>query len=171
NGWTINTCGSTLAYPYIHLLKADKTHFKSSHVSVDGASCTNMNGMVENISLPAGTYYLVTEGAGTATGTIRVNIGFCYARPTSVEENTGSELDLQVFPNPFSTSTTIKITGSQQEKVSVEIISVNGARVYKNENHAVGEEITLGENFPAGIYFVKMNAGNEMKTVKLVKLQ
>ena len=172
--WNITTVGSSFNNAYIHVLAADRTHIVSSNTPYtgSGSSYSGISGNQSNISLNQGTYYIVTEGTGTAEGTIEITIHNCFGRPTTdVEENSTDELSLQVFPNPFSTSTTIKIFGAQKEQVRLEILNVSGACVYKNENQMAGEEITLGEDFPAGVYFVKMNAGNEIKTEKVIKLK
>ena len=77
---------------------------------------------------------------------------------------------ISVFDS-FSSVTTIKIQGGKADKADIEITNVNGARVYNKDNHSIGEEILLGENLPAGVYFVRINTNTETKTMKVVKLQ
>jgi hypothetical protein len=181
--WYMSTCGSSFDDTYIHLLNADKTHIFSNHiVNPNHSQCANssvvgksaITGYFDNITLDAGkTYYVVTEGYGSLTGNIKLNILTCINKPaTGIEEESGSaELSLQAYPNPFSSVTTIKIQGGKADKADIEITNVNGARVYNKDNHSIGEEILLGENLPAGVYFVRINTNTETKTMKVVKLQ
>ncbi len=45
-------------------------------VNDDGASCANFSSVIAPCSLPAGTYYLVVDGYGTASGTYNLTVTF-----------------------------------------------------------------------------------------------
>src|SRR5206468_1843645 len=83
----------------------------------------------------------------------------------------------KVYPNPFSTSTTISFSLSQQQKVSIQIFDATGrlAKTLANAEMQSGtHQFTWnardekGNHVIAGIYFLRMNAGVHSETKKLV---
>jgi len=78
----------------------------------------------------------------------------------------------QIQPNPFSYSTEIKIELSQSEMVEVSILDITGRTIrtltngYFNEGtHSIKWEIS---NEKAGVYFVKVTAGNSSEVQKCI---
>ena len=100
--------------------------------------------------------------------------------PTSVNDSKNKAADYvldQNYPNPFNPSTTIRFALLRQDFVSLHIIDLLGRRVrtlVENEL-AVGEHSVVwdgrdekGIEMPAGIYFARLRAGDEMRTIKLL---
>ncbi|HEV8284523.1 MAG TPA: T9SS type A sorting domain-containing protein [Chitinophagaceae bacterium] len=83
---------------------------------------------------------------------------------------------LSIFPNPTSSSTTISFSLAQREKVSIKLFDVSGKlvktiieNVMSGGNHQIRWMINLKEDFiNSGIYFVKLTAGNNSETSKLI---
>jgi hypothetical protein len=92
-------------------------------------------------------------------------------RISSATENF-SETELKISPNPLSNYTTISFSLSQSQNVSLNIFDMNG-RLIKTLSDNVFEEgehqIEFNaEKLNAGIYFLKMQAGEFLKTEKLI---
>jgi beta propeller repeat protein len=81
----------------------------------------------------------------------------------------------QNFPNPFNNSTSIYYSISQPSFVKLEIFTLLGEKIAQ----LVGEHRDAGnylerfnfDNYNSGIYIGKMQAGNYMKTIKMILLK
>ncbi len=75
-------------------------------------------------------------------------------------------------PNPFSTSTDIKILLSRPSDVSLEIVNLTGQHVYtKSYGTLSASTHTLNfnrENIPSGIYFYSIKTGGDCITKKMI---
>ena len=111
------------------------------------------------------------------------NIAIEYGDPAGVEDGSepgsGSEvgrsggdalLSWSVSPNPASTSTTVRLTLTGTEEVSIDILTANGRRVtslVSAESLRGSPEFvwngrdTLGRTVPAGVYYVRVLVGGE----------
>ncbi|MCX6307183.1 MAG: T9SS type A sorting domain-containing protein [Bacteroidetes bacterium] len=103
----------------------------------------------------------------------------CGAKSASIV-NAGSGEDEQVFvqktafrlyPNPTTGTFTVEQTrGVLHEVVKVEIYSMLGGKVMTGQlNGETKREFSISE-FPVGVYFVKVLAGSEAETIKLIKV-
>ena len=115
------------------------------------------------------SYGSITSKADTVTITCK---GFSNA-----SANKFSQVYLQVAPNPFSTSTTISFSIRQAQRVSVQIFDNNGVliKVLADEEMQAGAHQLVwnardlnGNAAQAGIYLLKVQAGNYTETRKLV---
>ncbi len=92
---------------------------------------------------------------------------------TSIDNTHNSEgiSYMLAFPNPAERSTKLRFILNKEEKVFVEVFNATGQQVRKIqfEQYGNGEhEIELSlENIPAGIYHVRLRAGNDSKTTRL----
>jgi hypothetical protein len=81
-------------------------------------------------------------------------------------------ISLNSFANPVSASTTISFSLTQSQNVSLRLFDVNGKLIstLANANFAEGEnEIVFdAEKISAGIYFLKMQAGDFLKIERLI---
>jgi photosystem II stability/assembly factor-like uncharacterized protein len=82
---------------------------------------------------------------------------------------------LQNYPNPFNTTTIIKFLIPQQSNLTITIYDTMGREIYKlvNEEKAAGSyEISWNAaNFPSGVYFYRMKAGEFISTNKMLLLK
>lgn len=79
------------------------------------------------------------------------------------------------FPNPFNPSTKIKFSLKQNSFVKLSVCNTSGnivAELIKSELKSGEHEIVwnAGE-FPAGVYFCKLSAGNQNNTLRLVLIK
>ena len=86
------------------------------------------------------------------------------------ENNT--EMQLQIFPNPFNVETKIKINNNGFEPMKVQIFSMDG-RMVRNDITTVNEYVWHGDNqagqkLQPGIYICKVQADNELFTGKII---
>ena len=86
---------------------------------------------------------------------------------------------LQISPNPFVKSTTLKLHVPGDREAEVEIYDVTGRSVKRFKYRAVqlfgaitwhGDD-AAGHSLPAGVYFCRLKSGTSTTTKKLVKLQ
>lgn len=124
--------------------------------------------------------------AGTGLATMFASDGSLYAIgsrnmyvfhynnvPLAIENNLQIENSVKIFPNPFSTVTTLEFYLSATENISVSIVDVVG-RVVKNipaKNLQSGKNrinLNLSE-LNSGIYFCKIKSNENLQTVKLIK--
>jgi hypothetical protein len=94
---------------------------------------------------------------------------FCIPTIVSTSSPDKSLIELsqiQIYPNPFSFSTNIKYSLEKREKVRLQVFNLSGQCISTiRENYEIpGEhEILLNaEEFPAGVYIFKLQAGNNV---------
>jgi hypothetical protein len=84
-----------------------------------------------------------------------------------------SKLRIEVYPNPTVGITQFAVRSSQSEHVTLKIYDVHGTELatVMDSKMAAGEYRVIfdASSLPAGMYFVKVQAGNDVEVVKLVK--
>ena len=79
---------------------------------------------------------------------------------------------LQAYPNPFNPSTKISVTLDRSTSMQLEIFNILGARIavlHDAFTKAGSYDFTWNAAFhPSGIYLIRLTAGEEMNTVKLL---
>jgi len=97
---------------------------------------------------------------------------------TDVEyvEQVPTEFSLsQNFPNPFNPSTKIKYSVPQSSNVVIKVFDVLGNEIETlvNEEKTSGTyEVTwYAEQLPSGVYFYQLQAGEYIKTKKMLLLK
>jgi hypothetical protein len=82
---------------------------------------------------------------------------------------------LKVFPNPFYGISKIKYQISESKSVLIQVYNIHGERVFTlvNENQNAGEYTVYLDAtvLPAGIYLIRMQAGDAIETTKMVLLR
>ena len=82
---------------------------------------------------------------------------YCTNTITSVQEN--PEVNLTIFPNPFSTQSTLKINGNFKN-MTVTVYNSFGQQVNQMKNIS-GQTISLSrDNLPNGLYFIRLTKDN-----------
>lgn len=93
---------------------------------------------------------------------------------TGVEELTAKDINLNVYPNPFSSSTKIVYDLPKSDNVLVEVYDVVGRKVTTlvNEKQTEGlQEVVFDKaksNAGTGLYFIKINVGSSTITEKVM---
>ena len=84
---------------------------------------------------------------------------------SGIDEGDLSSFQVKIFPNPFKGSFSI----SSKNPISYTIYNVLGNLLAHKEN--VRGEISIGENFPPGIYYLQVIDGKEKKIFSVVKVE
>ena len=82
-------------------------------------------------------------------------------------------LDNKAFPNPFHQAFNLKFSLLENEDVRIDLSNVEGkvVKTISNQKYNSGEHQVLIEahGLPAGVYFARIQAGNGVKTMRVVK--
>jgi hypothetical protein len=86
----------------------------------------------------------------------------------------------QNYPNPFNPTTNIDISLAKESNVSIKVYDINGAEVYTitNSKLASGDHTftwnainNYGYSVNSGVYFMKINAGGNNETRKMILIK
>lgn len=116
------------------------------------------------------------SGVGAPTnpdGTIYHGSVTITAGPTGVEDISEKLTSLNIFPNPVTNEFAISFDLKSNEQLSASIYSLDG----QLSRELMNEKVQQGyfnrsfdvQGLPAGIYLVKLNAGNASVTKKIIK--
>jgi hypothetical protein len=119
-------------------------------------------------------YYYPCTGGFTVMEKVATDITIADNQPT---DNTVTDVkvtdDMNVFPVPFTSSTTLSYTLAKDAKVLIEMFDINGARVKSvaNENQASGtHQLTIDANMlPAGVYILRLSVDGVAHSKEIVK--
>jgi hypothetical protein len=98
------------------------------------------------------------------------NVNLRQNNPTGISKSTVNGFDLNIFPNPTTGATNIKVTSPQAGKANVTVFNTLGQVVYQNEvNLTAGtNNITLdAKEFATGVYNVVIDTQSTSVTKKL----
>ena len=90
-----------------------------------------------------------------------------YARQNETGTIRNDNFDVSIFPNPAKTSALLKVN-SFGLPLSVSITSADGKTIWQSRQ-IIGNQINIPvADYEAGVYFVTVNNGKEVKTLRLV---
>jgi hypothetical protein len=128
-----------------------------------------MNGQGE----PTGNEIKVTNAISPGFEPAIFNYPFVVRGSASRGKQLAETLKYKIYPNPAQNETTLSYELKEATQVGVEITDITGKTVWKNEaqNQAPGaHSLTIPmEALPEGLYFARLNAGNEYTTQKIVR--
>ena len=88
---------------------------------------------------------------------------------------TSEEVLLEIFPNPFSQTTTVKYFLTQKEKINLVVYNTDGKKVFRTENlpNEIGwnKMEFKAENLPSGIYQLALYLENEVMVKNIVVVE
>ena len=131
--------------------------------------------------LLAGTYYGYAKDANGCAGRVgpivfSTPIG-CTPRENTMARNglgnnelPNQSLEVSLSPNPSSSQFSLSARGSSQQPVFVRVVDANGRIVYDTKGQP-GQTFTFGDNLSSGLYMIEVRQGDEIKTVKAVKIK
>ena len=73
-----------------------------------------------------------------------------------------------VFPNPSSREFKLLLQSHSNDQIEIAVTDIYGRTLY-NAKGSGDQVYTFGKNFVAGIYFIRIIKGTDLKTIKLVK--
>ena len=120
--------------------------------------------------------YFTENGYGWAVGDSGTILHADYSQTVGLEKFEVQSLKSKVrsYPNPFSTSTTIGYELKQPENVSLSIYNHSGQLVFQTqENQSQGKQQLLwnAEGHTDGIYYFRLQAGEQIAAGKMVKVK
>jgi len=130
------------------------------------ATGQNTNASTINFGAAAGNITCIAKNACGSRG----STSFAVAMPCKMHDSLNG-LDISVSPNPASDKTILSISGSRNDNCTYTVIDLLGKNKMKGlVDTAVGKEFELDiQALPAGVYFVEVSDGTDVRTVRLVK--
>ncbi len=128
-------------------------------------------GMPKTVVLGRKDHYVFYNQNGTASSSA-ISAAIDKAIATmGISETAKVNMGLSVFPNPVSATTNVNYTLKNNAVVTIEIMDAIGKEVTTIAlgNQSAGKQqyqLNLG-SLPAGIYLVKLNAGETNETIRL----
>jgi hypothetical protein len=110
----------------------------------------------------------------------RINVLEHYAGPNDDFTDTQDHLFpeqflLNVAPNPFNASTSIRFTLPNSESVKAKVFDIQGRKVAQltSQTYSAGDHVLHfdGTAFSSGVYFLSFQAGDQLSTHKLLLLK
>ncbi len=99
------------------------------------------------------------------------NVGYTW---TSIKENTLDNFNFNIYPNPFKDKLLFTIKLNKSVMLDISLYDISGKKIVqiKHEHTNAGLHKIIWhvpeKNFNSGIYFVKISAGNNSTTKKLI---
>jgi hypothetical protein len=98
---------------------------------------------------------------------------FEYSPIVAVSFEDRTKPAVNVYPNPFNTNVSIQVTADMDAKAIITIVDLYGKTVAEMAREVVKGDNIIGldslQHLAAGVYFVKVNAGNSEMVTKLIK--
>ncbi|MFN3968403.1 choice-of-anchor I family protein [Flavobacterium sp.] len=74
------------------------------------------------------------------------------------------------YPNPFAVTFAIDVNTSSKEMISIKVYDMVGRLIERIDTTADDlEGLTIGNNYPSGVYNVNITNGSDIKTIRVVK--
>jgi len=103
---------------------------------------------------------------GTIAGTVTYCANPCFA---NIKENTSKDLVVEVYPNPFTTSTTLQ-TETPLNNATLTLYNSYGQIVQQLTN-INGQSVTIfRDNLSNGLYFMRLTEDNRLITAKKLEI-
>jgi hypothetical protein len=104
----------------------------------------------------------------------------CYADTITLNVTIGNLIsiddyethNLSVYPNPFTSSTTIEYTLKQPSYVQIIIYNHLGEQIdiiCKNQSQGLQKVVWNAKGLPAGIYYFRIQVGDQVVAKKIIK--
>jgi len=150
-----------------------KAGFISGTISVAVVS----NGVAEgdeyfDITLSKATNATIADGSGRVT--IKDGVPPTLVQKAATVQHTELKLkeeafSVQALPNPFSTRATLVIKGNATERLTIRVLNAAGMVIETRRSVGTNSTIRIGNNYPAGIYYVEIVQGDKKQTIPIVK--
>jgi uncharacterized lipoprotein YddW (UPF0748 family) len=81
-----------------------------------------------------------------------------------------NRINIKVRPNPSADQFVLQLQSSVDRPLRISVVDNNGRIVEVRNNVMPNSTITIGSEYPTGIYYVVVIQGNERQTVRLLKI-
>ena len=116
-----------------------------------------------------GAYGVVVTDANGCQNSDLINVSFIQCNAPLESHSTGNEFS--VYPNPTHNLLSVSISNVRNENVKIQLSDILGNKVYvATEKSTIGYKSDINmSSFPAGVYLLKVQYLDEVKTIKVVK--
>ena len=131
-------------------------------------------------NLKAGNYRVfVSDANGCIGGSVAVSIvqtsptcspAITQARNVETAKALTALLQASLYPNPAANVFTLQVNGDSKQPVQVRVTDISGRSVYIVKGQT-GQQFKFGNEFATGTYLVEVRQGNEVKTLKAIKVK
>lgn len=139
-------------------------------------SNTGVQNWVSTPNIYAGTglaTMFASDGSLYAIGSRNMYVFHYNTVPLAIDNTLGEDNSIKVFPNPFSTNTSIEFNLADNKNISVSIFDIAGRSIktIPTNNLVSGvNKISIDlSNLQSGIYFCKISSNDNRQTIKLIK--
>lgn len=141
---------------------------------VSGQGTTSITVTYDNVGISGNVTVAGLNGCrASSTRTLAVKVASCTEVPAGKSGNLDNifveESSNSIYPNPSTSSFSLKITGTVKGNVQVNIYDLTG-RKHQSLRMNASETVSFGQNLKPGTYMVEVINGNSRKVSKIVKL-
>ena len=119
------------------------------------------------VAAQSGVFYKGICFAPVGSGLFAKSGGKTSANFSSKTMNAAG-LNIHVFPNPSANQFMLTVQSNSNEKVEITAADAYGKKVYQASGSG-NSKYSFGKEFIAGIYFVRVIQGKNIKTIKVIK--
>lgn len=150
--------------------------WSSSNTSL---ATVSSSGLVTGVASgsPIITYTTLANTSGCtnkSSATVSVTppcISITMAKPTGQIENTEVKpMEVEIFPNPAGHIFNLIVKSSKQQTIDIRVMDINSKIAY-NIKGKPGQTFHFGEKLMTGTYLVEVRQGEEVKTLKAIKIK
>jgi hypothetical protein len=76
---------------------------------------------------------------------------------------------VKVMPNPSKSTFVVSVDGVTDKLINIQVADLNGRIVETYPQRQPGTTLRVGQNWIPGVYFLRVQQGNKVKTIKLIK--
>lgn len=87
---------------------------------------------------------------------------------TGIEENDLENTDVEIYPNPFSETATLRITNSRISNAEIKMVDVYGKEIFSESIHSPGSFLIRKEAMADGIYLLRLKSGDKIISKKII---
>ena len=86
------------------------------------------------------------------------------------ENSQSPTLQISIYPNPSGNVFNVKVKAPKEKSIMLRVFDVNGRTAYTTKGMP-GQIFHFGEQLRLGTYLVEVKQGNEVNTIKVVKIK
>jgi uncharacterized repeat protein (TIGR03803 family) len=88
----------------------------------------------------------------------------------SAVETDLTEFTIEVYPNPFQERLNLYIESAKSEEAEITLVDVTGRRIHQSTAQT-NAPVEIVKPLPDGVYFLKVNAGGNIKMIRVLRAQ
>ncbi len=148
-----------------------------SWFSSNGNATVNISsGLVTGVQVGTSTItfrsLINSFGCSNTTSKIVTILAPCFAiaKASLIEPIATETMKVSIYPNPTGNVFNVQVKAPKQESINIRVLDVNGKTAFAAKGMP-GQVFHFGEQLKAGTYLVEVRQGEEVITVKAVKVR